>query len=278
MLIRFTLSLAIGAALFAADRAGSRDHPLLTRYAGAEIIGYFEKTYEAYTLPLGRITVVSAPFGYAKSESVEGKLTRITYLVPKGRTATEVYRNYTLALAKLNAQKLFEGMDEGPLGMMGVRYDVLFSQVGQILEYSYAGQRFYAGRFTTPTAKVTLALYVIEYNDGLQPEGIVVAKGQVVVQLDIIESAIMDTGQVTAAEISTGLAKDGHIALYGILFDTNKAELKAESAAAVEQIAGVLKANATVKLYVVGHTDNVGAHEYNLELSRKRAESQWCGN
>ena len=54
MLIRFTLSLAIGAALFAADRAGSRDHPLLTRYAGAEIIGYFEKTYEAYTLPLGR--------------------------------------------------------------------------------------------------------------------------------------------------------------------------------------------------------------------------------
>ena len=49
--------------------------------------------------------------------------------------------------------------------------------------------------------------------------------------------------------------------------------MKAESAAAVEQIAGVLKANGAVKLYVVGHTDNVGAHEYNWELSRKWAES-----
>ena len=39
--------------------------------------------------------------------------------MPKGRTATEVYRNYTLALAKLNARKLFEGVGEGPLGMKG---------------------------------------------------------------------------------------------------------------------------------------------------------------
>lgn len=91
MSIRFLLSLALGAVIFAADRAGSKDYPLLTRYAGAEIVGYSEQTYEAYTLPLGRITVVAAPFAYVKSESVEGKLTRITYLVPKGRTATDVY-------------------------------------------------------------------------------------------------------------------------------------------------------------------------------------------
>ena len=114
--MRLAWILALPIMVMAADRAGSNDHPLLTRYAGAEIIGYFEKTYEAYTLPLGRITEVSAPFGYAKSESVEGKLTRITYLVPQGRTATEVYRNYILALAKLNARKLFEGVDEVQAG------------------------------------------------------------------------------------------------------------------------------------------------------------------
>jgi len=265
-------ALLLPATLAAADLANSKDHPLLSRYQGAEIIGYNEKPFEEYTLPLGRIVEVSAPTTYTKSEKVEGKLTRITYLIPKGRTALEVYRNYTAALARLNAQTLFEGAGDRPLGMFGVRYGELpMEQVGQLLGYSYNGQRFYAGRVNTPGGRAAIALYVTEYENGIVPSRLTVERGQVVVQLDIVESAAMEGGKVTAAQMQTALGQEGHVALYGIYFDTGKAEIKPESESTLAEIVALLKTQPTLRLYVVGHTDDVGDAASNLDLSMRRA-------
>jgi len=256
----------------AADLPGSQDHPLLSRYDGAEIIGYTVKPFDEYTVPLGRIVEVSQPTTYAKSEKIEGKLTRITYVVPKGRTALEVYRNYTAALARLKAQTLFEGAGDRPLGMFGVRYSGLpMRQTGQILQYSYTAQRFYAGRVNTPTTRATVALYVTEYEDGIIPEGVSLAKGQTVVHLDIVESAAMEAGKVTAAQMQTALGEEGHVALYGIYFDTAKAVIKPESEPTLLEITALLKAQPAMKLYVVGHTDGTGDATSNLDLSMRRA-------
>ena len=132
-LARLFAALPLCGCLAAADLPNTHDHPLLSRYAGSQIVGYVEKPYDEYTLPLGRIVEVSPPTTYAKSEKVEGKLTRITYVVPKGRTAVEVYRNYMTALTGLKAQTLFEGAGDRPLGMFGVRYaDLPMEQAGQI--------------------------------------------------------------------------------------------------------------------------------------------------
>ena len=60
-------------------------------------------------------------------------------------------------------------------------------------------------------------------------------------------------------------------ALYGIHFDTNRAELKPESDGALQEIAKLLKQEATLRLLVVGHTDNVGGFDANLALSERRA-------
>jgi OOP family OmpA-OmpF porin len=256
----------------AADLPNSHDHPLLSRYASAQIIGYLEKPFDEYTLPLGRIVEVSPPTTYAKSEKLEGKVTRITYVIPKGRTAVEVYRNYMQALAALKAQTLFEGAGDRPLGMFGVRYAELpMEQSGQILQYSYNAQRFYAGRVNTPTARTAIALYVTEYENGLVPSSVTIEKGQTVVQLDLIESAVMESGKVTAAQMQTALGQEGHVALYGIYFDTGKAEIKPESEPTLVEIAALLKAQPTLKLYVAGHTDDVGDAPANLELSMRRA-------
>ena len=46
--------------------------------------------------------------------------------------------------------------------------------------------------------------------------------------------------------------------MYGITFDTGKAELKTESKPTLLEIAKMLKAQPNLKLHVVGHTDNVG--------------------
>jgi OmpA-OmpF porin, OOP family len=266
------LAFLFAAAATAADAPGSQDHPLLSRYEGAQIICYLVKPFDEYTVPLGRIVEVSQPTTYAKSEKAEGKVTRITYVIPKGRTVLEVYRNYTAALTRLKAQALFEGAGDRPLGMFGVRYsDLPMRQTGQILQYSYTAQRFYAGRVNAAGTSAIVALYVTAYEDGIIPEGVSLEKGQVVVQLDIIESAAMESGKVTAAQMQTALGEEGHVALYGIYFDTAKAVIKPESEPALVEIVALLRAQPAMKLYVVGHTDDVGDATSNLELSMRRA-------
>jgi len=73
--------------------------------------------------------------------------------------------------------------------------------------------------------------------------------------------------------MSNALASSGRVALYGIYFDTNKAEIKAESKPALDEIAKLLQKEAKLRLHVVGHTDNVGGYDANLLLSKRRAEA-----
>ncbi|HWG20809.1 MAG TPA: OmpA family protein [Terracidiphilus sp.] len=74
-----------------------------------------------------------------------------------------------------------------------------------------------------------------------------------------------------AAALDSGLATNGHMVVNGILFDTAKADLKPESKAALEQISKMLKQDSKMKVYVVGHTDNVGGLVSNMDLSKRRA-------
>jgi outer membrane protein OmpA-like peptidoglycan-associated protein len=79
---------------------------------------------------------------------------------------------------------------------------------------------------------------------------------------------------VASAELfSTGLKATGHVEVPGIFFDTAKADLKPESDAAVAEIAKLLKADPSLKVYVVGHTDNVSTLDVNLKLSQARADA-----
>ena len=63
------------------------------------------------------------------------------------------------------------------------------------------------------------------------------------------------------------------MAVYGILFDTNKSDIKPESRPSLEQIGALMKQNPGIRLHVVGHTDNVGGFDANLGLSKRRAEA-----
>ena len=57
---------------------------------------------------------------------------------------------------------------------------------------------------------------------------------------------------------------------YGICV-TCEREVKVESTSALDEVAKFLKATPTLKLYVVGQTDNTGSLAANLDLSKKRA-------
>jgi outer membrane protein OmpA-like peptidoglycan-associated protein len=78
---------------------------------------------------------------------------------------------------------------------------------------------------------------------------------------------------VKADEMARSIGTTGRVALYGIFFDTDKAELKPESGPTLAEIAGLLKGDPRLAVLIVGHTDNQGAFDHNLDLSRRRAEA-----
>lgn len=91
-------------------------------------------------------------------------------------------------------------------------------------------------------------------------------------KLVIVEKAALVQEVIANAEVlARDLKNTGHVAVYGIYFDSGKSDLKPESEPTLAEIARLLKNNQNLKLYVVGHTDNVGQLTFNLNLSEARA-------
>jgi outer membrane protein OmpA-like peptidoglycan-associated protein len=99
-------------------------------------------------------------------------------------------------------------------------------------------------------------------------------KGNGKIWLRIVEKAPMAQHIVAdAASFAKDLRATGHVAVYGILFDTGKSVVKPESKPALEEVAKLLKSEAGLRLWVVGHTDSVGRVDDNMRLAQARAEA-----
>ncbi|MCX6558603.1 MAG: OmpA family protein [Candidatus Aminicenantes bacterium] len=105
-------------------------------------------------------------------------------------------------------------------------------------------------------------VHVEAFNDGRNYDVIVVETG-----------AMKQEVVADAAALSASIVASGKAAVYGIYFDTGKSVVKPESTPALEEITKLLKQNNGLALYVVGHTDNVGALDFNLKLSADRADA-----
>jgi len=103
----------------------------------------------------------------------------------------------------------------------------------------------------------------LTYNFGANDLYLTIVERQAMVQQVIADAKFM----------SEGINATGHVAIYGIYFDFNKADVKPESEPALREITKLLQQNTKLKIYVVGHTDNVGGLDYNMKLSQQRAEA-----
>jgi OOP family OmpA-OmpF porin len=70
---------------------------------------------------------------------------------------------------------------------------------------------------------------------------------------------------------SYGCSFKTELKLPGVVFETNKADLKAESLPVLDGAVATLKRYPELIVEVAGHTDNVGADATNLDLSKRRA-------
>jgi outer membrane protein OmpA-like peptidoglycan-associated protein len=73
--------------------------------------------------------------------------------------------------------------------------------------------------------------------------------------------------------ILTPVKNNSSFSIEAIYFDYEKAEIKQESFAYLDRLAGYLKNNPEIQLQIVGHTDLHGDDDYNQDLSKKRADS-----
>ncbi len=92
--------------------------------------------------------------------------------------------------------------------------------------------------------------------------------------LNIIEKkSMVQKVLADASSMIRDISTSGKVAIYGIYFDFNKADVKPESEPALKEISRLLSQSPQMKLYVVGHTDNVGGLDYNMKLSQARADA-----
>jgi OOP family OmpA-OmpF porin len=272
-LLAGALGQASAADQYNSDRTGGADHPLLSRYQGSILYMYGES-------PVGTAQAVVQEKGKALMRPVEGRISNRLYWGPKGRSPLEIFRNYQQALsaagfqiayacetAKCDTERVQPLIEETPRQAVWKTRDSLVDSTFN--SGSQPGFHYLSARKTSPAGTTWVTVAVA----GGFPDAPV--SGRVRQFVQIVEPAQVELGKVSvdARQIEGGLKRDGKIALYGVTFATNKADLTKQSDAQLGEMAQVLKTAPAMKVFIVGHTDNQGEFQANAVLSQKRAEA-----
>ena len=235
------------------DLEGSKDHPLISRYPGSYIGDYRYKEFDEFELPVGKGSRDNA----GKTQHLEGKITHLQYWNPEGRSVLEIYRNFEGALRAAGFETLYTcaGVEQCGWGNFTLSPEVREEWIDT------GATRHLTGKLSRSQGDVYINLIVQQHG------------GASLTLLDVIEMKPMEVGlvAVNAESLAGDISRTGHASVYGIYFDTGKADVKPESDAVLAEISKLLQQDASLKLYVVGHTDNVGTLASNMDLSKRRA-------
>jgi OmpA-OmpF porin, OOP family len=251
----FAIVTSLSAQAQTRDVKGSRDYPGIGRFAGSVITGYQVKDFDAARLQ-------ASPFKNGKpadARRLEGKVTRIAYRTGPGPSILEVSHNFETQLAKAGFATLLACETEQCGGIPFTEaVDVLPIPQMWVDGFNY---RYYAGHRSADGQEIYASVITSKNND------------QITTQLTVAVVGEIKNKMIDAAAMAKGLGEKGHIALYGIYFDTDKATIKPASAPTLAEMAKLLCGEPALKVFIVGHTDSQGTYEHNMTLSRQRAEA-----
>ncbi len=288
------LLLTMGALVQAAnpvptnDLKGLKDPDGLKRYTGSVLVYRDDAAYDELQFPLGKVTSKDSQVVAERSQDRAGHRTTLQYLTPAGRSSLEVVRNYQQELKAAGYNPTFECAGDacGRWDRIGRGYFVAALVPGSY--WTHIGDNSPAACMGGPFASEFRYALMDNAATGSTVAVMAWRPGDTSVYCDQVEYkkrtsvmvVKMDTKAreqameaLSASEMGKSLNASGKVAVYGILFDTNKADIKPESRASLEQIGALLKQQSQLKLHVVGHTDNVGALPANIDLSKRRAEA-----
>ncbi|MBR0651537.1 DUF4892 domain-containing protein [Roseomonas terrae] len=252
---------------------GGADHPLVGRYDGSVQRLREQRDYaemRVVTAPvLGAHRVGGGPRAVeANSTAVAGRTLRLRYEGPAGRSPLELVRNWQQRMERDGFRTVF-ACEARACG--GTGSDLWFAvteglPINAGLPSNWDGQAFAALRLERPQGDVWVSILSVPGGGNRPPMTLI----------DVVETRPMETDRIVfvdAAAMERAISTTGRVALYGIRFDTDRAEPRPESRATLEEIAKYLRANPTVSVIVTGHTDSQGAFDYNVDLSRRRASA-----
>ena len=283
------------------DLPGSSDPAWLKRFEGSFIISYEHRTFDAIDFPASKLVVDTSERRDAMNNQLaiaprtvhaEGEYTRLLYIAPEQASPLEVIRNYINEIKANGGQLVYGCRDEGCGGSMegnthGGGTQGLLEQLypsKRIKDADFSNGKCASGGDPTEQRYILAQLpdgsggmrSVAVYTFGLEGDIYCTAqKDRTGVLVVAVSPKAMQNRMVTVTsdEMRRALETAGHIALYGIYFDTNKSQVKPESKPTLEQIANLLKQMPNLRLGVVGHTDNVGDDASNQQLSQRRASA-----
>ncbi|MBV5319640.1 MAG: OmpA family protein [Chlorobium phaeobacteroides] len=267
----------------AADLPGSKDHPLLKRFAGSEIVAYQAKRFDEYELQtstFSRYNFATKKREYLKPPlKPEGRLTRIWYEAAGDYGSLEIYRNYLNELRAKGFVILYDSKKD-PAAIGWINYLAPFGSMD--IQTNRSNYIFFAAekggicvasaKKSRPEGDVYVQLIAVEWGKN---DPVYKAKRGAYIAVDVVETQPMVQKMVTvsADQMTQAITSTGRVSLYGIYFDTNKSDIKPASSPALVEIAKLMKSQPALKLHVVGHTDNVGGYEFNMGLSKRRADA-----
>ena len=263
---------------FAADMAGASDPTGMQRVTDSVIIGFERSDYDSgslFVLGENDQVVINRP---------EGKRHRVLYLAAEGDSPLKIQRNYETAVQELGeVEETYACLEKECNAHL---FATTLWTRDTMVETNNVKQPFYllgfAHVFTSPSYRsfvVTsanaryhigvLSAVLAANNSNTELRGRTVTLVEVVEDADFVPSLVF----VDAATMQREIDEKGRVALYGIQFEHDSATLSSDSLATLEEIKSYLLSNRTIRIYVVGHTDDAGALAYNQSLAERRAQS-----
>lgn len=270
----------------AKDVEGSKDVPGFKRITGSEIIWYKASKFDELNIALERVEFdyEKQDFKKTKRDKAEGALTTFYYKLPDDTSTLEVIRQYQAELEPEGYETLFTAENDKLDDGYGRFVEQIFPNAKKVDEIHYMhsfnheeqryavlkgkgkeGNDIYISIYAMVLKDVSTGFNNLVEGHGLKQEN-------VVARVDILETKGMATRMsvVKSEEIASAIDSTGRIAIYGVYFDTDKSEIKPESADSIAEIAKAIM-NGKGTYLIVGHTDNQGDLSYNQALSLKRA-------
>ncbi len=248
--------LALAAALLISAAQGQVTvpvHPLIEPYEGSRLGSSEARAFDEYRL----INGFDFEAREAVSMTVQGRVTRMYFTNPDGRSELEIFANYRDALDAAGLEEIWSCAGDGDCTTGSTRN--AFSRHNGISAINGPNSRYVAGRLSYQGRTAYIALAV----------------GRRGTSIDIVETDEMEQGlaAISLEGLLGGLETDGHVRVDGLRFAHDSDELLAESAHALGVLAALLEARPNLSLYVVGHSDMTGSLAHNLDLSERRAAS-----
>ena len=230
---------------------GTQEYRLIKLYPQAQVSEYDVKEFDSAKVLIAYTAGSDQP---AVFDDVEGKVIRYKTEHKPSASALEILRNYETVLRGKGFEPVISGRAD--------HYPGLGLGDEDMIGY---------WRWEEPGKGMIWVVVHAYYNGGHdQPES----------TLTIVETKAMEqtlqanaATEAKASSMADALRETGHLAVYGIAFDFNKASIRPEATPVLKQVQALLTGDSALKISIEGHTDSIGLPAYNQKLSSDRADA-----